>query len=36
LGLRPISSIPEEFKHYVELEIRQYAEIVRLTGIAPR
>ena len=34
LGLRPIGSTPEEFRQYVESEIRQYAEIVRLTGIA--
>jgi tripartite-type tricarboxylate transporter receptor subunit TctC len=33
LGLRPIGSTPEEFRQYVESEIRLYAEIVRLTGI---
>jgi tripartite-type tricarboxylate transporter receptor subunit TctC len=36
LGLRPIGSTPEEFRRYVESEIRQYAEIVRLTGIQPQ
>jgi len=36
LGLRPIGSTPEEFRQYVESEIRQYAEIVRLTGIQPQ
>lgn len=36
LGLRPIGSTPEEFRPYVESEIRQYAEIVRLTGIQPQ
>lgn len=33
LGLRPIGSTPEEFKRYVESEIKHYADIVRLTGI---
>lgn len=36
LGLRPIGSTPEEFRQYVESEIRQYAEIVRLTGMQPQ
>jgi tripartite-type tricarboxylate transporter receptor subunit TctC len=36
LGLRPIGSTPEEFRQYVESEIRHYAEIVRLTGIQPQ
>jgi tripartite-type tricarboxylate transporter receptor subunit TctC len=33
LGLRPIGNGPEEFRRYVASEIRNYAEIVKLTGI---
>ncbi len=33
LGLRPIGSTPEEFRRYVDAEIKTYAEIVQLTGI---
>jgi tripartite-type tricarboxylate transporter receptor subunit TctC len=33
LGLRPIGSGPEEFRRYVDSEIKKYAEIVKLTGI---
>jgi tripartite-type tricarboxylate transporter receptor subunit TctC len=36
LGLRPIGSTPEEFRQYVESEIRQYANIVRMTDIQPQ
>jgi tripartite-type tricarboxylate transporter receptor subunit TctC len=33
LGLRPIGSTPEEFRRYVDAEIKKYAEVVKLTGI---
>ncbi len=33
LGLRPIGDGPEEFRRYVNSEIKNYAEIVKLTGI---
>jgi tripartite-type tricarboxylate transporter receptor subunit TctC len=33
LGLRPIGSGSEEFRRYVDSEIKNYAEIVKLTGI---
>ncbi len=33
LGLRPIGSTPEEFRRYVDSEIKSYAEVVKLTGI---
>lgn len=33
LGLRPIGNGPEEFRRYVDSEIKNYAEIVKLTGI---
>lgn len=36
LGLRPVgSNSPEEFKRFVETEIKHFAEIVRMTGIQP-
>jgi tripartite-type tricarboxylate transporter receptor subunit TctC len=33
LGLRPVGSTPDEFRRYVDSEIKTYAEIVKLTGI---
>jgi tripartite-type tricarboxylate transporter receptor subunit TctC len=33
LGLRPIGSTPEEFRRYVDSEIKYYADVVALTGI---
>lgn len=33
LGLRPIGNTPEEFRRYVDSEIKHYAEVVKLTGI---
>ena len=35
LGLRPVGSTPDEFKRFVDAEIKHFAEIVRLTGIQP-
>ena len=35
LGLRPIGSPPDEFRRYVEAEIRQFATIVQMAGIQP-
>lgn len=33
LGLRPIGSSPDDFRRYLDSEIKRYAEIVKLTGI---
>jgi tripartite-type tricarboxylate transporter receptor subunit TctC len=33
LGLRPIGSSPQDFRRYVDSEIKNYADIVKLTGI---
>jgi len=33
LGLRPIGSTPQDFRRYVDSEIKNYADIVKLTGI---
>jgi tripartite-type tricarboxylate transporter receptor subunit TctC len=33
LGLRPIGNAPDEFRRYVDSEIKYYADVVKLTGI---
>jgi tripartite-type tricarboxylate transporter receptor subunit TctC len=36
LGLKPVPSSPADFRRYVESEIKYYADVVKLTGVAEK